>query len=407
MAVRRSYAGGAKLTKLASPMTEVSTFATTTPIVGWPDYTVGPFAVVIDRGGPHEEKVLCTEWNASSFQISQRGYDGTAPQAHSATETCEHVITSLDASEPNFHLTSDAGVHGLGALEDVVGETKVQTLTGKTMDGTANTFTNIPQSAVVGLPTIAGSANPPGTVIMYAGTGAIPGHWLMCNGQSVLRSAYPLLFAAIGTTYGSVDGTHFSVPSLNGKFVRATTGVPDGATAGADTVTLATGNLPAHLHAISAHDHGVDSHVHAQTIHTHTTPALTHPSTGGAGARVHSHRVDDADGDGGTTGTETAGVTVTGTSSDRVLPTAGAGGKMVTSTGTHTHAVHKDTVADHTHTMAQHAAGVTGSSAAVNTGATTANVQQAPATSTGQTGSGTSFSVVPAHMALRFLILAQ
>lgn len=38
--------------------------------------------------------------------------------------------------------------------------------------------------------------------------------FLKCNGASYLRSDYPGLFDAIGTTYGSVDGTHFNVPNL-------------------------------------------------------------------------------------------------------------------------------------------------------------------------------------------------
>src|ERR1051325_2050236 len=38
---------------------------------------------------------------------------------------------------------------------------------------------------------------------------AAPSGWLLCQGQSLLRSAYPDLFAILGTTYGAADGTHF------------------------------------------------------------------------------------------------------------------------------------------------------------------------------------------------------
>lgn len=50
----------------------------------------------------------------------------------------------------------------------------------------------------------------------YAGSSA-PSGWLLCYGQSVSRTTYAVLFAIIGTTYGSVDGTHFNLPDLRGR----------------------------------------------------------------------------------------------------------------------------------------------------------------------------------------------
>ena len=47
----------------------------------------------------------------------------------------------------------------------------------------------------------------------YGGTSA-PGGWLLCNGSSLLRADYPVLFAVIGTSYGSIDGSHFTLPNL-------------------------------------------------------------------------------------------------------------------------------------------------------------------------------------------------
>lgn len=40
------------------------------------------------------------------------------------------------------------------------------------------------------------------------------------DGTSYLRTQYPALFAKIGTVYGSVDGTHFTVPDARGVFER-------------------------------------------------------------------------------------------------------------------------------------------------------------------------------------------
>ncbi len=48
-----------------------------------------------------------------------------------------------------------------------------------------------------------------------------PAGWLKANGQAVSRTTYAALFAAIGTTYGSGNGsTTFNVPDLRGEFLR-------------------------------------------------------------------------------------------------------------------------------------------------------------------------------------------
>lgn len=48
-----------------------------------------------------------------------------------------------------------------------------------------------------------------------------PNGWLKANGAAVSRTAYTALFAAIGTTFGSGDGsTTFNLPDLRGEFVR-------------------------------------------------------------------------------------------------------------------------------------------------------------------------------------------
>src|SRR5688572_9140774 len=51
------------------------------------------------------------------------------------------------------------------------------------------------------------------------GGGSVPSGWLVCDGASVSRSAYPQLFAAIGTTWGSASAATFNVPDLRGRTV--------------------------------------------------------------------------------------------------------------------------------------------------------------------------------------------
>lgn len=61
---------------------------------------------------------------------------------------------------------------------------------------------------------------PIGSVIPWTTT-TIPDGWLECNGQAVSRTDFSELFAKIGTTFGSGDGsTTFNVPDLRGEFIR-------------------------------------------------------------------------------------------------------------------------------------------------------------------------------------------
>jgi microcystin-dependent protein len=57
---------------------------------------------------------------------------------------------------------------------------------------------------------------PTAMIAPFAGA-TVPTGWLMCDGSSYLRASYSSLFAAIGTAYGSADGTHFNVPDLRGR----------------------------------------------------------------------------------------------------------------------------------------------------------------------------------------------
>lgn len=48
-----------------------------------------------------------------------------------------------------------------------------------------------------------------------------PSGWLECDGAAISRTAYSNLFTAIGTTFGSGDGsTTFDLPDLRGEFLR-------------------------------------------------------------------------------------------------------------------------------------------------------------------------------------------
>ena len=61
---------------------------------------------------------------------------------------------------------------------------------------------------------------PTGTISAWP-TDTPPLNHLECNGATnLLRTTFPGLFNVIGVTYGSVDGTHFTLPDLRGEFIR-------------------------------------------------------------------------------------------------------------------------------------------------------------------------------------------
>lgn len=91
-------------------------------------------------------------------------------------------------------------------------------------------------------------------MVMAFGGPTPPEGWLFCDGSLLSRTAYPELFAAIGTTYGNGDGsTTFPLPNYKGRvLVGRDTAQAEfdvlGEVGGAKTHTLTVGEIPAHQH---------------------------------------------------------------------------------------------------------------------------------------------------------------
>lgn len=104
-----------------------------------------------------------------------------------------------------------------------------------------------------------GGGGEPGQMSFFARS-APPSGWLKCNGAAVSRTTYAALFAAIGITFGSGDGTTtFNVPDTRGEFLRVLDdgrGVDAGRTIGSYVASL----LASHTHTGSAVAAG--THVH-------------------------------------------------------------------------------------------------------------------------------------------------
>lgn len=99
---------------------------------------------------------------------------------------------------------------------------------------------------------------------------------LELDGSSLLRANYPDLFTKIGTAYGTVDGTHFTLPNLKdtGRFLRSRSG----------SITLGTSQSnqnKTHTHTgsgVTSADAPDHAHIASGTTST-DSPDHTHPFT--------------------------------------------------------------------------------------------------------------------------------
>lgn len=124
----------------------------------------------------------------------------------------------------------------------------------------------------------------PGIIESYSGS-SVPSGYLFCNGQAVSRTTYSDLFAVIGTTYGSGDGsTTFNLPNLNGRSIvgkDSSNFTALGATGGSINTTLTTANIPSHSHTVTAKGSvsstftGSSATTSSNGAHTHRTGIST------------------------------------------------------------------------------------------------------------------------------------
>ena len=167
-----------------------------------------------------EAKALATAADASSV----------AQQAQTAENTANTAVTTANNASTTANGIAATANTALTNSTNAVNTANTANSTANTANSTANTANSTANSALstansatstanTALST-AQSLNPTGMVIWVAMSSA-PTGFIKANGAAVSRSTYSALFAAIGTTFGSGDGsTTFNVPDLRGEFVR-------------------------------------------------------------------------------------------------------------------------------------------------------------------------------------------
>lgn len=142
-----NYSNTSVETTLAGTINAVTTSVTVAAVTGFP--VSYPYTLVIDYGESNAEIVNVTSAVGTTLTVT-RGQDGTTAGGHSSGAVVVHALVARDAAEPQAHIAASTGVHGLSGGVAVVGTTTSQTLTNKTIDGGANTLTNIATSSLVG-----------------------------------------------------------------------------------------------------------------------------------------------------------------------------------------------------------------------------------------------------------------
>lgn len=214
------------------------------------------------------------------FAVQIIGASGTGvviPNGTTTTVYCDgtNFYATQTGSAGNFTITGDLAVTGnetIGGTLAVTGNTTLTTgaISGVMTAPTAAAGTNTTQIATTAF--VLQNAIQTGTISMWPTTSA-PSGYLLCAGAAVSRSTYAALFALIGTTFGSGDGsTTFNLPNYTNRFPYGTT---LGATGGsADAIVVS------HTHSASSSSSVSDPG------HFHYSGGNGAPNGGGAGSAL-------------------------------------------------------------------------------------------------------------------------
>lgn len=256
------------ITATATTITVAAGTGSRFPAAGGADYF---YATLIDTSN-NLEVVKVTSRSTDTLTVV-RGQDGTTGRIYSAGARIELRVTAALLADIRDSITPADGT----------------VTTAKIVD--ANVTLAKLAAAVQALLVPSGAVSP------YAGASE-PTGWLFCRGQTISRTTYAALFAAIGTTYGAGDGsTTFTLPDLRGRVVAGQddmggtsanrlTGLSGGvdgdvlgAAGGAETHTLTEAQLAAHRHFVAA---AVSTSVGSPTLSNTQQVAQTN-NTGGNG----------------------------------------------------------------------------------------------------------------------------
>ncbi|MDQ3801456.1 MAG: tail fiber protein [Acidobacteriota bacterium] len=163
-----------------------------------------------------------------------------------------------------------------------------------------------------------------GQIMMFGGNFAIRG-WAMCNGQLLSIAQNTALFSILGTTYGGNGQTTFALPDLRGRVPVHQGQGPGlspytlGQMSGAETTTLVTSNLPAHVHQMAPQQPSVVADGN-DSQPANNLPAIPVVNVNGTDYQVNGYRSGTADSHLATNANQTTGITGSGLPFSNIQP---------------------------------------------------------------------------------------
>lgn len=208
------------------------------------------------------------EKSAAAAKTSETNAASSASAAAGSASAAKTSETNAASSKTAAAQAKTAAEAAADRAEAAAGQIDMTNYLLKTGDGKDVTVTFTPSSAAeFPAPTsgaklsaimvmlskwrnyISRALTPTGAMLLYAGN-TVPTGFLLCDGRAVSRTTYAALFAAIGTTHGSGDGsTTFNLPDMRG---RTAVGVAPDANLG---VTFGTNSVGLTKDQNAAHDH--------------------------------------------------------------------------------------------------------------------------------------------------------
>ena len=243
--------------------------------------------------------------------------------------------------------------------------------------------------------TIKETGVPIGSVTPFAGQSA-PSGWLLCNGAAVSRTTYAALYAIIGTTYGSGNGSStFNLPDMQGRFLLGVNSDhARGTKGGEESHILTVDEMPSHTHTQNAHNHSASGSSASAGAHTHTLTVNSggnhnhSASSGSAG----SHRHNWLWGTNGPANGDNIMAGWGGLNSSNAY----TDGLQIALAGAHTHSITVNSGGSHNHSGTAQSAGAHSHTISVSVSSTTATNQN--------TGGGKAHNNMPPYLAMNYII---